>query len=1730
MDQGTSPQQSGSFSEDEWTESRAQRHESPQLEARPQHLDQPGSFSPHEAGPSTSSFEHHQPPTFPHPIPTASPPTRHVNRGGGKPGPIKTDRANAWSQDRLPQAAPSAISAQDPFATPTAPRSAAQGGSDIHSTLPDRESLPPRYTPSIAAVSQDVGDSASSTCPAAAVPREAGRTIKPTLWLVYSQMTLRDAMLFALPGVLLSVAGGVVPTMMAKVIGKAFDAFTAYNPQGLPHHAIAQADKDHLMHKVLETVYILIGLAAATLVSSTLMISIWVCVGERVAQRLGSRVYAAVAANKMAWFDTGMGTDDEGQAANGAEGSSDGKADEGGIGPGGLMAKFVREIDDVRMATSRVSGELVQSLATCISGLALAFASSWDLSLVILAAIPVSVVVTIIGEVVAAPLLQRERRTTALASGLIERTVIAINTVKAFNAQQKEQHRFVALLEEGSRAYRKLIVVWAARFGVSATLSLAMFVQGFWYGSHLVQKGKISAGTVMSVFFSCLLVAGELVNVVESLNWIEKGKIGAANMEKLIDTPPTEPRPASNAFSIASPAATSSATSPSECKEKRISGASHINSIPMTPFSQEQEKEEVLAVEPVPFSSSSISTKRRGARAVPLSLEAIPHPAPLSARSWSELSTPLPPKLRYGRSLRVQPMRRARPASCQGEIILRNVSFSYPSRPDAPVLKNVDMLFPSAEITYVVGGSGSGKSTVAQLLLRIYEPSAGSIEFDDQMLAFLDPEWCKEHIAAVSQTPIVFDLSVHDNVALGLVGSPSERQRGIGKAGHEATRNNVPRLSRDEVQAACRMALLHDFVRDLPDGYDTQLGQNGASLSGGQKQRLAIARARIRDPTVLILDEATSALDPTSRLLVHEAIKRWRRGKTTIVITHDLSQVSDDDFVYFLEEGRVVEHGYRNQLERSSEGRFRALLDMQQSAAQQQGQRDDTAAPLDGTPSPWSPTGLDGQAQRALEACQPHHDVNDGARGHRRRTQRLSTLPLLGFGSNAQDVQQDTTSAALLGAAFLKGRSERQHAEQRPLRLAEARAAQGYLDDAARLEASGLTASQRRLSPANGRRDRRRWNPQELQKATDPDHALEQVKVLSRAEEDDKVLDARGDPTIRQAAEIVWRTVPSRIILIVGLVACAATGTLTPCFSYVLAQLLNTMGQTDAGPAVLRYSLLVLLFAVLEGVFGFARTLLTQLLADWWVRDMRTKAFGKILGQDRTFFDRPESSTGNLCTSIVKDADDARNLVAAVAGQVALVLAMVSLGLVWAVVVGWELTLAGMAIAPVFFVCIWAQNRAVVRYEGRNKVKREEVGKRFYDMVSNVRGIRAMSLEPVFEKNFTEAVVEAQRCGMRAAAFTGLGFGLGQALTYVAEAVMFLVGVVLIVQGRYDFSRMMQVFNLIIFAVTFAAHAMDTLPNLSKSMRAAADLDRLLRLPDVTSETAGTARAPIRGTLRFDDVGFRYASRPDVQVLDGTSFVLNPGECVAVVGGSGSGKSTIAALVQRLYEPTTGRVLLDDRPLDDIDVAWLREHISIVSQHPNLFDMSIGENILYGANAPVYDEVPAHLASSLSAAAAAVAGETTKAPGMDETTLSRVQAAAESANVDGFIASLPRGYATSVGESGGLISGGQAQRLAIARALMRTRARLLILDECTSALDVENQQAIVSTLMDADGAVRRRGMLTLVITHNLDMMKRCDSILVVDDGRIVQHGTWSQLVRDHRGVFATLARGGEWSG
>lgn len=269
-----------------------------------------------------------------------------------------------------------------------------------------------------------------------------------------------------------------------------------------------------------------------------------------------------------------------------------------------------------------------------------------------------------------------------------------------------------------------------------------------------------------------------------------------------------------------------------------------------------------------------------------------------------------------------------RPDKITGEIVFENVSFNFPTRPTSAIIRDMNLCIKSGSNVAIVGRSGSGKSTIATLLLRLYDPISGCIYLDGNNLSQLNIEWLRSHIGSVNQEPILFSGTIRENILYGL------------KTNENYSDENFHRV--------CKEAHVEDFVQTLPNGFETLVGQRGVLLSGGQKQRVAIARAIIRvtiyfnllffskfyltiflykqNPSILILDEATSALDSVSESLVQEALANLSQGRTVLTIAHRLSTIRNSDSIIVLDNGQIVEQGNYDQLISIENGVFKNLV------------------------------------------------------------------------------------------------------------------------------------------------------------------------------------------------------------------------------------------------------------------------------------------------------------------------------------------------------------------------------------------------------------------------------------------------------------------------------------------------------------------------------------------------------------------------------------------------------------------------------------------------------------------------------------------------------------------------------------------------------------------------------------------------------------------------------------
>jgi ATP-binding cassette subfamily B (MDR/TAP) protein 1 len=322
---------------------------------------------------------------------------------------------------------------------------------------------------------------------------------------------------------------------------------------------------------------------------------------------------------------------------------------------------------------------------------------------------------------------------------------------------------------------------------------------------------------------------------------------------------------------------------------------------------------------------------------------------------------------------------------------------------------------------------------------------------------------------------------------------------------------------------------------------------------------------------------------------------------------------------------------------------------------------------------------------------------------------------------------------------------------------------------------------------------------------------------------------------------------------------------------------------------------------------------------------------------------------------------------------------------------------------------------------------------------------------------------------------------------FFALAFLFWFGGWLILRGDIDFEAMFMVLNPVLLSSFGVGMAAQGLGDVGKSKKAVNRVFAIIdRKPSIDcSSESGMKLTHVKGDIEWKNVAFAYPSRPDSQIYTNYSLKIQEGQTLALVGGSGSGKSTAINLIERFYDPLDGSVFLDGHNVRDIHVQSLRNHISMVSQEPVLFGGTIADNI---------------------------------AMGKPNATRAEVEDAAKKANAHAFIMQFPNGYETSVGDRGVQVSGGQKQRIAIARAIIRDPA-VLLLDEATSALDAESER-IVQTSLDA--LLKQKKRTTIIVAHRLSTVRNADVIAVVHEGRVAELGTHEELMLIPNGLYKNL--------
>ncbi|KAH6888629.1 P-loop containing nucleoside triphosphate hydrolase protein [Thelonectria olida] len=500
---------------------------------------------------------------------------------------------------------------------------------------------------------------------------------------------------------------------------------------------------------------------------------------------------------------------------------------------------------------------------------------------------------------------------------------------------------------------------------------------------------------------------------------------------------------------------------------------------------------------------------------------------------------------------------------------------------------------------------------------------------------------------------------------------------------------------------------------------------------------------------------------------------------------------------------------------------------------------------------------------------------------------------------------------------------------------------------------------------------------------------------------------------------------------------------------------------------------------VIQGIF-FAKC------SERLVHRVRDRAFRTILRQDVAFFDRDENTAGALTSFLSTETTHVAGLSGVTLGTILMVLTTLISACAMSLAIGWKLSLVCISTIPVLLACGFFRFWMLAHFQRRSKAAYDSSATFASEAISAIRTVASLTREEDVLAQYKASLAIQQRNSLISVIKSSALYAASQSLLFACFALGFWYGGTLIAKYEYSMFQFFLCFMAIIFGAQSAGTIFSFAPDMGKAYQAAGELKKLFdREPVVdTWSQEGERLTDVQGTIEFRDVHFRYPTRPEQPVLRGLNLTVRPGQYVALVGASGCGKSTTIALLERFYDPLSGGVYIDNHEISGLNVNEYRSHIALVSQEPTLYQGSIKENILLGTPA---ENVPD----------------------------SAIEFACREANIYDFIVSLPEGFNTVVGSKGTLLSGGQKQRIAIARALIRD-PKILLLDEATSALDSESEHVVQAALDKA-----AKGRTTIAVAHRLSTIQKADVIYVFDQGRIVEQGTHSELMKKN-GRYAEL--------
>ncbi|KAI3759989.1 hypothetical protein L1987_50377 [Smallanthus sonchifolius] len=562
------------------------------------------------------------------------------------------------------------------------------------------------------------------------------------------------------------------------------------------------------------------------------------------------------------------------------------------------------------------------------------------------------------------------------------------------------------------------------------------------------------------------------------------------------------------------------------------------------------------------------------------------------------------------------------------------------------------------------------------------------------------------------------------------------------------------------------------------------------------------------------------------------------------------------------------------------------------------------------------------------------------------------------------------------------------------------------------------------------------------------------------------------------------------ILMLTGIVGAIGNGICMPLMAILYGDLLNSFGQNpnkdDVVPAVSKVSLNIVYLAIGCGVASFFQVAMWVITGERQVARIRNLYLKAILRQDVSFFDK-ETNTGEVVNRMSGDTVLMQDAMGEKVGKFTQLIATFVSGFAVAFFKGWLLTLVMLTSIPPLVIAGSIMSILAAKMASRGQTAYDKAATVVEQTIGSIRTVASFTGEKKAVANYNKSLIDAYNSSVHEGMVAGIGLGSIMCIVFCTYALAVWYGAKMILDKGYTGGTVLTVISAVLTGSLSLGQVSPCLSAFAAGRAAAFKMfETINRKPEIDSyDTKGKVLKDIRGDIELKDVYFTYPTRPDEEIFSGFSLCISNGTTAALVGQSGSGKSTIISLIERFYDPQAGEVLIDNVNLKKLQLKWIRKKIGLVSQEPVLFTSSIKDNIMYGKDGASEEEI---------------------------------RVAVELANAAKFIDKLPQGLDTMVGEHGTQLSGGQKQRIAIARAILKD-PRILLLDEATSALDVESERVVQEAL---DRIMVNR--TTVVVAHRLSTVKNADMIAVIRQGKMVEKGSHSELLQDPEGAYSQLIK------